>query len=1437
MTKLNKLIEIIKVKDQMSFEGGQLTSIKPVPGKDRSIFNFVLDNPLPASTFVDLYIKLKDSQFNGVPMIEVRNDFKLTKNFIVAYYTTLRDKGLLKSGAHLQFIDLEDITISNNTLSIKVPNETMGKNAEEVHEEVNRFLKIAGIKITLSIHIEELNLEEKQKEFTNQILADVNSYEANKPTTEVKSKTKEKGKFAGRSKKVYRHMKVEDIEHVEDAISVEGKVFGKSSLNTKSGSVLFMFNISDGTDSIAVKKMKSPYFDEDNFKAINEGDNALVKGSVSMDNYRNELGMWADSIAVTGSSTSREDKATVKRVELHAHTKSSAMDGICNTKDLINTAANFGHKAIAITDHNVVHSFPDAQSATTNIRKSIEDFKTIYGCEFDIVEKGSNIAFRANSELIKDKEYIIFDLETTGLSANVEEIIEFGAVKYINGNIKSKKQLFIKPNKTISPMIEELTGITNDHVKNALSLEEIFDEILEYIGDGVLVAHNASFDMSFMDAACAKLNKPKLTNTVIDTLTLAQVLMDKMKSYRLGNVAKKLDINYDDAIAHRADYDADVLASVFEKLLKLLPKNEDGSEKVWMSNDLNELSSVDSEKRKRSTHVTVLVKHQAGLKSLFKLVSLASTERFNGKPKLYFDDILEYKDDLLIGTSCVNGEVFDTALMKGKDALYDIIDKYDYVEVQPPAVYKNLLTRKIVESEDDLKKIIKDIIDVALEKDKIVVATGDVHYINKDDKIYRDVYISSKGVGGVRHPLFNFRDPMAENPDQHFRTTDEMLEEFSFLGKDLAEQIVVTNTNKIADMVKYVEPIKSELYAPKIEGSEEKLVQMVWDNAKALWGEELPEIVKKRIDKELKSIITHGFAVIYYISHLLVKKSLDDGYIVGSRGSVGSSLVATLSGITEVNPMPPFYVCPNCKKSEFITDGSFSSGFDLPTKQCTSCGHKEMKRDGQDIPFETFLGFKGDKVPDIDLNFSGVYQPTAHNYTKELFGEKHVLRAGTISTVATKTAFGYTLNYFETRREEKRKAEVERVAQGCEGVKRTTGQHPGGIIIIPKEYEITDFTPYNYPADDVNADWLTTHFDFHSIHDNLLKLDILGHVDPTALKMLETLTGIKPQDVPMSDDKVISLFSSCRALGIEPEQINGETTGAIGIPEFGTQFVRQMLRDTKPKSFAELLQISGLSHGTDVWIGNAKDLIESGKKLKDTIGCRDDIMVYLMHQGIQDDIAFKIMEDVRKGKQVKEEYAEIMREHGVADWYIESCNKIKYMFPKAHAAAYVSIAWKIAYFKMYHPIEYYATFLTTRCSLFNIKVMGSAPEVILEEIKRITANWKEASNKEKELITAYEICLELLARGIKISKIDLYKSQSHEWLIDKENNTLIPPFISVDGLGDAVALKIVEARKDGEFLSIADVVKRGGVNKTQTQLLREMNVFDGMSETQQLSLF
>jgi len=1207
---------------------------------------------------------------------------------------------------------------------------------------------------------------------------------------------------------------IETIIEEEFKVAIEGVIFDINIKELKSGRHIVELKVTDYTDSLVLKMFTRKNKDDLNhFKALSVGKWVRAQGRIEEDTFVRDLVMMMSDIEEI-KKTPKQDKAEEKRVEFHLHSSMSQMDGIPNISAYVNQAAAWGHKAIAVTDHNVVQAFPDAHNAAEK-----NGIKMIYGMEGMLVDDGVPIAYKPTDRNLKDATYVVFDVETTGLSNQYDQIIELAAVKVKDGEIIDKFERFSNPHEKLSETIINLTHITDDMLVDAPEIEEVLTEFKEWVGDAIFVAHNASFDMGFIDTGYERLGFGPSTNGVIDTLELSRTINTEYGKHGLNFLAKKYGVELTQH--HRAIYDTEATAYIFIKMVQQM--KELG---VTNHKDINKkLSNEDAYKRARPTHVTLIVQNQDGLKNLFKIVSASLVKYYYRTPRIPRSLLNEYREGILVGTACDEGELFTAVMQRDQSEVEKIAKYYDFIEVQPPKLYQDLIDRELIRDTETLYEIYDRILKAGESTGIPVIATGNAHYLFEHDAIARKILIASQPGNPLNRSTL---------PEAHFRTTDEMLDEFHFLGEDKAYDIVVKNTNELADRIEKVIPIKDQLFTPRMEGANEEIRELSYTNAKKLYGDDLPQIVIDRLEKELDSIIGNGFSVIYLISQRLVKKSLDDGYLVGSRGSVGSSFVATMTEITEVNPLPPHYICPHCKTSEFFDDGSVGSGFDLPDKTCETCGG-ELIKEGQDIPFETFLGFKGDKVPDIDLNFSGEYQPHAHNYTKVLFGEDKVFRAGTIGTVAEKTAFGFVKGYLNDQGIHKRGAEIDRLVKGCTGVKRTTGQHPGGIIVVPDYMDIYDFTPIQYPADDQSAPWMTTHFDFHSIHDNVLKLDILGHDDPTMIRMLQDLSGIDPKTIPVDDKETMQIFSSPASLGVTEEDILCKT-GTFGVPEFGTGFVRQMLEDTKPTTFSELVQISGLSHGTDVWLGNAQELIRSGIcDLSSVIGCRDDIMVYLMYAGLEPSMAFKTMESVRKGKGLTDEMINAMKANDVPDWYLDSCLKIKYMFPKAHAAAYVLMAVRIAYFKVHHPLYYYAAYFTIRASDFDLITMIKDKESIKNTVKDMYSRYMDLGKKEKDVLTVLEIMNEMAHRGFKMQPISLEKSQAFDFII--EDDTLIPPFIAVPGLGENVAKRIVEAREDGPFLSKEDLNKKAGLSQKIIEYLDDLGSLPDLPDKAQLSIF
>ena len=1258
-------------------------------------------------------------------------------------------------------------------------------------------------------------------------------------------KENKKAEFSGKSKK-YTYSTDPDLiygrDFEGDAIPLEsitgevgeviirGKVLDVETRDIRNQKTILSFPITDFTDTIVVKIFLVTERVPEITQSVKKGAFLKLRGVTTIDRYDRELtiGSVSGMRVIPDFTTKRMDHSPEKRVELHCHTKMSDMDGVTDAKALVKRAYEWGHKALAITDHGVVQAFPEANhcfDAWGGCVPKDSDFKVLYGMEAYLVDDLKGIVTEDRGQKLDDP-FVVFDIETTGFSPQNCRIIEIGAVRVEGGKITERFSTFVNPGVPIPFRIEQLTGINDQMVLDAPGIEEVLPEFLRFSEGAVMAAHNADFDMSFIIENCKNLGIER-EFTYVDTVGMARFLLPALNRFKLDTVAKAVNVSLKNH--HRAVDDAACTAEIFVKFVEMLKERE-----IFTLSELNAQAAVseDAIKKLPTYHAVIFMQNETGRINLYKLVSKSHLKYYHRRPRVPKSEFLKHRDGLIIGSACEAGELYQ-ALLRGAShqEIARLVNFYDYLEIQPIGNNRFMIADEKndrVQSEQDLIDLNKRIVQLGEQFNKPVVATCDVHFMDPEDEIYRRIIMAGNG----------FEDADNQAP-LYLRTTEEMLEEFAYLGPEKAEEVVITNTNKIADMIEKMSPIHPDKYPPVIENSDQDLKDICYKKAHEVYGDPLPEIVANRLEKELHSIISNGYAVMYIIAQKLVWKSNEDGYLVGSRGSVGSSFAATMSGITEVNPLPPHYVCPECKYSDFDSETvkaySDKVGCDMPDRTCPVCGAK-LKKDGFNIPFETFLGFKGDKEPDIDLNFSGEYQANAHKYTEVIFGEGHTFKAGTIGTLAEKTAFGYVKNYYEERGQHKRYCEINRLVQGCTGIRRTTGQHPGGIVVLPHGEEIEKFTPVQHPANDVNSDIITTHFDYHSIDGNLLKLDILGHDDPTIIRMLEDLTGTDAKQVPLDDKKVMSLFSGTEALGIKPEDIGGCPLGCLGVPEFGTDFVIGMVQEAKPKCFSDLIRISGLSHGTNVWLGNAQKLISEGKATISTAICtRDDIMGYLISMGVESSLAFTIMESVRKGKGLRPEWEEAMLENHVPDWYIWSCKQISYMFPKAHAAAYVMMAYRIAWYKIYQPLAYYAAYFSIRATAFSYETMCMGKERLEYYMDEIRRKGDDASKKDQDSLKDMKIVQEMYSRGFSFEPIDIYKAKAHRFQI--AGDRLMPSLDTIEGLGDKAADAVEAAAAMGPFLSKDDFRERTKVSKTVIDLMDDLHLFGDIPQSNQMSLF
>ncbi|KAA8371021.1 PolC-type DNA polymerase III [Leuconostoc carnosum] len=1428
--QLQHLLNQIEISDDIRgfLKSGALKQVAVSTSDKTWIFYVELDHILPANVYIQLQQHLRAAFINiAMPKLIIQTvDQQINDDLVQQYWHFALDDSELN---HAMIQQLESNTelksLETNHYSIMVGAQLLFNVLRDpvLHSIVAAYQNFGFPELvftpqqdeTLAQQIED-SVAQRHAKAREDLQKTIHANEQAKTKATSEGVTLALGRKIAADADITR---LESIEGEENRIVVEGYIFANEVRELRSGRKLMTIKITDYSSSIAAKKFSNNETDEAVFDGLKAGMWVRMSGNVQEDTYARELVLNIYDLQVVDHKQRQETyQGDRKRIELHVHTAMSSMDAVTHYAQVGKLAKNWGQEVLAVVDNANVQGFPEAVATGQK-----NDLKMIYGMEANLVEDGEPIAFNLApiSLLAKDTVYVAFDLETTGLSAVSDRIIELSAVKMQLGNVIDKFSEYINPGFPLSDFTTELTSITDAMVANSDTEENIITRFRDWVGDSILVGHNVTFDVGFMNAAYARYQQKAITTPVIDTLPFTRWLYPDYKSYRLGTIAKRFNINLEQA--HRAIFDSETTGHIAWRLIKEAKERFDLTQHSQLNDHMTEGNAW---KHGRPVHATVLVKNAVGLKNLYKLVSLSNIEFFARVPRIPRSILNQYREGLIIGTGDTGGEVIVTLIEKGHDAALSKARYYDYIEIQPTANYAPMLESGLISNEDKLHDILNEMVTIGDELEKPVVVTGDVKYTNPEDKIYRDILIGTQPGNPQNRTAL---------PEIYFRTTQELLDDYAFMGEDLAKKLIVDNTYVVADMLETITPLKSGSYPPNIPSASEELTQRTLETAKKWYGNPIPDVIQARIDQELKAIIGNGFAPHYMIAQRLVEKSNKDGYLVGSRGSVGSSFVATMSGITEVNPFAPHYRSAHGDYFELADPNVYESGYDLPDKPDPNHPGDMLIGDGQNIPFETFMGFKGDKVPDIDLNFSGDYQPIAHNYMKVLFGEHNVYRAGTIATIAEKTAFGYVKGYERDHDKHYRGAEVERLAQGITGVKRTTGQHPGGILIVPREYEVYDFTPVQYPADDQKSLWQTTHMDYHSIHDNLLKMDILGHDDPTMVRTLKDMSGIDPQSIPANDPGVLSLFTSPDALNVTEEQIFSKT-GTLGLPEFGTGFVRGMLEETQPHNYSELLQISGLSHGTDVWLGNANELIENGTATIGTvIGTRDKIMTDLINWGMPASDAFNIMEKVRKGKGITDEYQAQLREVKIPEWYIQSMLKIKYMFPRAHAAAYVLMALRIAYFKLYFPSIYYATYFSVRADQFDIVAMSRGKNATKEALKKLRSLGNDATVGDKNLMTVLEMANEALERGIKFSMVDLYKSEANEWVI--EDDTLIPPFSAVPSLGDNVAKQIIVARQEKKFLSKEDLKKRGKVSQTIIDYLTRNSVLDGMPDENQLSLF
>lgn len=1413
--KFSTIIKELESCHEQCLNSFKITKIKVFPKKKQCIVYFFSNEYLSDNVLHLIENKIESLHCVGSIILENTVKNPSINKYIKNNWVKLSNRVYEKIPVARGWLDEAEREVSDDILTLKLT-DRIGIEILEMKDIPSIIQDIVfndtGIRIKVNLNISDklehdkiyedyyLFKEDKERQLTEELLKQNGSA--------VKDKADVEDSIIIMGKKILdKPTKINDIHGMGQKVTIQGKVYDIKEKRIRDNSTLLIISLTDFSNSIYVKLFQKKDSDSLTDK-IKLHMWLKISGQVEYDNYLKEIIIFPSDINLMNNAE-RTDISKDKRVELHLHTNMSAMDGISSPNEYIKRAAEWGHSALAITDHGVVQAFPDAYKYGQKY-----GIKIIFGVEAYLIDDEIEIIKNPKNIDIDKETYVVLDIETTGLSAIKDEIIEIGAVKLKDGKIVDRYHSLIKPQGVIPYEIENLTGITNKMVKDSPNIESVMPDFVDFIGDSTIAAHNASFDMGFIYKTCEKFNLP-LKNPVLDTLNLSRTLIKKLKNHKLKTISEYFNIKL--LNHHRAIDDAKATSEILIELIKKL--KEKGISNL---SDINKLRCELLPQHIRPNHALILVKNLIGLKNLYKLISKSHLKHFYRTPRILKSELSLLRQGLLIGSGCQAGEIYK-GIINGlsEDEIKEKCKFYDFLEVQPIMNNYFLINKGLVEDIEALKSNNIYIYQLGKTLGIPVVATGDVHFLDPEDEIFRKILLYNRGFED-----YNEKTPL------FFKTTNEMLEEFKYLGEQAAEEIVICNTKKIADMIEDIKLFPDGLYTPKIDGAEEIITDMIYQNAKDLYGDPLPSIVEERIRKELYSIINNGFAVIYLIAHKLVKKSLEDGYLVGSRGSVGSSLCATLCGITEVNPLPPHYICPNCKYNEFIENEKYGTGIDLPNKECPICTSK-LKKEGYNIPFEVFMGFKGDKVPDIDLNFSGEYQSSAHKNVEEIFGEKYVYRAGTIGTIAERTAYGFVKGFLDEQNINSNKAEIDRLVKGCTGIKRTTGQHPGGLIVVPKDFDIHDFTPIQYPADDRNSKVITTHFEYHAISDKLLKLDILGHDDPTTLKMLYDITGINPKEIPLDDKETMSIFSSLEPLNLKNNDIN-TLVGTLGVPEFGTKFVRQMLEDTNPTTFSELIRISGLSHGTDVWLNNAQELIKNKKAaLSEVISTRDDIMTNLIQLGVEPHKSFKIMEKVRKGKGIDEADKMLMQQHGVKDWFIESCNKIKYMFPKAHAVAYVIMAFRIAYFKVHYPYAFYTAYFSIKTEEFDADAILKGPKFIKNRIDEIENKCNTMTQKEKNQLIILEVALEAYNRGIRFLPVDLYKSDAEKFILI--NESILLPLSSLQGVGKTAAKNIVKAREEGSFLSVEDLRARAKLTKKVIETLKRHGCLSNLPESNQLN--